>query len=239
MNEKVKIYKNPLVWNDSIWMFLYCSGFTYPKNPSKKDKKYFKLMIDCLYYVLPCDMCKVYFKKFLDKNPIENFLEKQNSLLRYIIRLRNHIMKHYEPKNKISVKDIREELTTRCLQTSKETTVKNPKLWGNSTWFFLHCSSFNYPKNPTKKDKKYYKLFLVSLQYTLPCKLCREHLKDYLNNYPVDDYLENKKKYIQYIIRLHNHVNKKFKKTNKISYQQAKKNIIENCFYQYEKKQIG
>ena len=117
--------------------------------------------------------------------------------------------------------------------------MKNPKLWGNSTWFFLHCSSFNYQKNPTKKDKKYYKLFLISLQYTLPCEFCRKHLTEYMKENPVDCFLENKRKYIHYIIQLHNHVNKKFKNKTKITLKQAKKNILENCFYQYEKKQIG
>ena len=238
MNEKSTIYKNPLVWNDSVWMFLYCSGFAYPSSPTKKDKKYFKLMIDCLFYVLPCDMCKIYFKEFLEKYPVQNYLEKQNVLLRYIVRLRNYIMKHYDLKNKITLKEIKKELTSLCLQKTKPMTMKNPNLWGNSTWFFLHCSSFNYPKNPTFEDKKHYKLFLISLQYTLPCKLCRQHLTEYMNSNSVDDYLEDKKKYIKYIIQLHNHVNKKFKNKTKISYKEAKKIILENCFYQYEKKQV-
>ena len=43
---------------------------------------------------------------------------------------------------------------------TKSITIKNPK-FGNSTWF-LHCSSFNYPKRPKKIEKQkyiYFKLF--------------------------------------------------------------------------------
>lgn len=239
MNQKSNLYKNPLVWNDSIWMFLYCCGFAFPTNPTKNQKKYFKLMIECLHYVLPCDMCKVYFKQFLDKYPIQHYLHKQNSLLRYIVRLRNYIMKYYEPTNKTSYLEIKNELTKLCLEKTQAMSMKNPKIWGNSTWFFLHCSSFNYPKNPTNLQKKNYKLFLISLQYTLPCELCRKHLTEFMDEHPVDDFLETKKKYINYVIQLHNHVNKKFNNKSKISLKEAKNLILQNCFYQYEKKQIN
>lgn len=233
------IYKNPLVWNDSIWMFLYCSGFAYPKQPTRNDKKYFKLLMDCLYYVLPCDMCKVYFQDFLKKNPIKPKLEKQSLLLNYIIRLRNSIMKHYDINNKITLKEVKNDLTSKCLQEIKPMTMKNPKLWGNSTWFFLHCASFNYPQNPTEDDKKYYKLFLIALQHTLPCKLCRQHLKEYMETHLIDEHLEKPITYIKYIINLHNHVNHKFNNKNKITFKKAKELILENCFYQYEKKQTN
>ena len=36
---------------------------------------------------------------------------------------------------------------------------KNPKIWGPSTWIFLHSISFSYPEKPTKKDKKNYIFF--------------------------------------------------------------------------------
>ena len=43
-------------------------------------------------------------------------------------------------------------------------------VWGPSMWHFLHTMSFNYPVNPTPADKKHYRDFMLSLQYTLPCK---------------------------------------------------------------------
>lgn len=232
------IYKNPLVWNDSIWLFLYCSGFAYPKEPNKNDKKYFKVLMDCLYYVLPCDMCKVYFQEFIKKNPIQSKLEKQSLLLNYIIRLRNYIMKYYDKNNIITLKEVKNDLQSKCLNQTTPMTLKNPRLWGTATWFFLHCASFNYPKNPTQDDKKYYKLFLIALQHTLPCKLCRKHLKEYMKTHCIDEHLDKKISYIKYIINLHNHVNFKFNDKSKISYKKAKELILENCFYQYEKKQV-
>ena len=71
------IYKNPMVWNDSIWMFLYCCGFTYPETPSKKDQKFFKLLLETIHYVLPCELCRVYFLEFIEKNNISPILSKK------------------------------------------------------------------------------------------------------------------------------------------------------------------
>ena len=232
------IYKNPMVWNDSIWMFLYCCGFTYPETPSKKDQKFFKLLLETIHYVLPCELCRVYFLEFIKKNNISPILSKKKKVLLYIIRLRNYVMKFYEPKNQVTLKSVKKNILKKCHENKESITIKNPKIWGNSTWFFLHCSSFNYPKRPKKIEKQKYHLFLVILQHTLPCKICRKQLKEYMTEYPIDEHLQSRRKYIHYIIRLHNHVNEKYTKKPKIEYKFAKQMILDNCFYQYEKNTI-
>ena len=40
-------------------------------------------------------------------------------------------------------------------------------VWGPSMWHYLHTMSFNYPVNPTLKEKKHYMKFIKSLKYTL------------------------------------------------------------------------
>ena len=37
-------------------------------------------------------------------------------------------------------------------------------VWGPPLWHVLHCISFNYPNNPTVKDKKYYRQFIMNLR---------------------------------------------------------------------------
>lgn len=231
------IYKNPSVWNESVWMFLYCVGSTCPSKPTQKDLKYYKLFIDNFYHVIPCDICKHYFKTFLDKNNICNSI-KQNRLLHFMIRLRNDVMKNYEESDKVKISDVRKDLSTKCFQETKPMTIKNPKIWGNHAWLFLHCSSFNYPKQPTIDDKKHYHDFLISLQHVLPCKLCRNHLKEYMEKNPIDEFLNNRNLYIKYVIQLHNHVNEQYNKKQRITFRQAKQSILQNCFEQFEKKKL-
>ena len=53
-------------------------------------------------------------------------------------------------------------------------------VWGPSLWHYLHTMSFNYPDNPTKKEKIHYRDFILQLQHVLPCKYCRLNLEKIL-----------------------------------------------------------
>lgn len=236
MNDDIKnFYKNPKVWNEAAWMFLYCIGSTCPKSPTKKDIKNYETFIDFFNRIIPCSTCKSYFEKFLKKNKI-SIAMKQNRLLHFMLRLRNYVMKHYNKSSKLTIRDVKNELSSKCFQETEPMTIKNPKIWGNHAWFFLHCSSFNYPQFPTEEDKNNYHTFLKTLQHVLPCKLCRQHLKEYMEQNSIEPFLNKRNNYIKFIIRLHNHVNEKFNKKQRITLKQAKESIYQNCFEQFQKK---
>ena len=52
--------------------------------------------------------------------------------------------------------------------------------WGPALWHTLHCISFNYPVKPSEDDKINYMNFIYSLEHVLPCRYCRENLKNNL-----------------------------------------------------------
>jgi len=93
----------------------------------------------------------------------------------------------------------------------------DPDIWGPPTWIFLHTVTLNYPNNPTMYDKKYYKNFFINLHYILPCEWCSKNYKQHLLKYPIDNYLNTKKNLVQWLINIHNEVNKIFNK-NTIDY---------------------
>ena len=77
-------------------------------------------------------------------------------------------------------------------------------VWGPSLWHFLHTMSFNYPVNPTCSDKKYYKDFIHSLEFILPCKYCRKNLKNNFEKLPLKEKdLENRESFSRYMFNLH------------------------------------
>ena len=56
--------------------------------------------------------------------------------------------------------------------------------------------------------KKKYKAFFYLIQSILPCKLCAENYKKHLKEYPLtDEILEDKNKFINWCIKIHNLVN--------------------------------
>ena len=85
----------------------------------------------------------------------------------------------------------------------------NPKIWGPSAWIFLHSVTFNYPDNPTEEIKNKYKVFFESLQFVLPCEKCQNNYKKKLVKYELSpEVLKNKKVLIEWLIDIHNEVNK-------------------------------
>ena len=84
------------------------------------------------------------------------------------------------------------------------------KIWGPHAWIFLHSISMTYPDKPTEQDKTNFKTFFTSIQNVLPCSICKKHYKQNLINNPIQ--LNSKKELVQWMIDIHNSVNKLNKK---------------------------
>ena len=92
-------------------------------------------------------------------------------------------------------------------------------VWGPSMWHYLHTMSFNYPVEPTKENKHYYKQFVKNLQYTLPCKYCRINLKNNFKAHPIKDcHMKNRESFSRYVYELHELVNKMLNKKSGLKY---------------------
>jgi hypothetical protein len=83
----------------------------------------------------------------------------------------------------------------------------NQNLWGPKYWFTLHTLSYEYPMEPTSNDKIRYYNFISSLQYMLPCSICRVNFKKNLKSSPLEDHLHSRKDLVYWVIDIHNKVN--------------------------------
>ena len=102
----------------------------------------------------------------------------------------------------------------------------NQNIWGSTLWFSLHTITMNYPNNPTYAEKKDYKNFFISLEYVIPCSVCRKNYQRHLKEHPIDNHLDSRRKLMYWLIDIHNMVNAEIGKKN-MSY----KNVIDK----YEK----
>ena len=84
----------------------------------------------------------------------------------------------------------------------------NPKFWGSGAWLFLHSITMNYPKEPTDQDKQIYVKFFKDLQDIIPCEKCGYNYGRHLKDYPIEKALETRETMIQWLIQIHNEVNK-------------------------------
>ncbi len=92
----------------------------------------------------------------------------------------------------------------------------NTKFWGPPGWEFLHAIAFNYPESIENEDDKERQLYTErlfnDLQYTLPCKYCRESFKLFLKAEPLKPHLGSRADLTKWLYRVHNLVNDKLRK---------------------------
>jgi len=101
-------------------------------------------------------------------------------------------------------------------------------VWGPSQWHVLHTMSFNYPVNPTTKDKQNYRNYILSLKNVLPCGKCRENLKKNFKKLPLKmEHMKNRHTFSKYIYDLHELVNKMLNKESGLTYEKVR-NTYEN-----------
>ena len=92
-------------------------------------------------------------------------------------------------------------------------------VWGPSMRHYLHTVSFNYPVKPTTKDKINYKNLILNMQNTLPCRHCRENLKNNFKAHPLQQcHMKNRNSFSRYVYKLHEIVNKMLGKKSGLSY---------------------
>jgi len=89
------------------------------------------------------------------------------------------------------------------MQTSK---------WGPSAWNYLHTLTFNYPENPSNENKKYYYELFNNLQFTLPCKYCRDSYSIFFKYININDFLGDRMGITYWLYTIHNIINLKLNK---------------------------
>ena len=108
----------------------------------------------------------------------------------------------------------------------------NPKFWGPHAWIFLHSITMSYPKEPTEQDKQIYLRFFNDLQNIIPCDKCQYNYSNNLEKYPIESGLKTRETLIQWLINIHNEVNKE-NGSPEYTYDQ----VIEE--YQYKMMNLG
>ena len=95
-------------------------------------------------------------------------------------------------------------------------------VWGPPMWHYLHTMTFNYPVNPTPRDKKHYREFIYKLRYTLPCGKCRDNLKRNLKKFPLTVHsMKSRYTLSRYMYDLHEMINKMLGKKSHLTYDQV------------------
>lgn len=84
-----------------------------------------------------------------------------------------------------------------------------PELWGSHAWDLFHYITLAYPDNPTYNDKINTSKFFDSVKYILPCEKCRVEFINVFENNPLTNIvLSTRKNLINWLINIHDKINK-------------------------------
>jgi Erv1 / Alr family len=87
-----------------------------------------------------------------------------------------------------------------------------PEGWGPYVWATIHLVCIGAPDVLDGQTQMQFRSFLNSLQYVIPCAECRAHLKQNLEQLPVDPHLASSKELFAWSVNLHNLVNQQLGK---------------------------
>lgn len=93
----------------------------------------------------------------------------------------------------------------------------NPKYIGPGTWNVMHTLAYNAR---TKSQQQAFCDTVHTLIYQFPCEVCRQHAINYLKQYPITDYLNDKMGMFVWTWKFHNRVNFRINK-QPMSYEMA------------------
>ena len=89
-------------------------------------------------------------------------------------------------------------------------TSKNPRFWGPSFWTSMFSTIAKYPRNrPSKKEALEMKKLFLTFQHNLPCSKCEVSYRELLIRFPIDEYLENRKKLLTWLYIIRDQINRK------------------------------
>lgn len=89
------------------------------------------------------------------------------------------------------------------------------KVWGPPGWMFLHSITMGYPLKINDFNENHIirknntKLFFESIGHVFPCKYCRISYLKFIDELPIDNFLDSRKNLAFWLYQIHNKVNHK------------------------------
>ena len=82
---------DPQLWGPQLWYVLHIITMTYPKEPSEYSKRAYHDFFNNLKDVLPCDICKKHYSKFIIEYPVTPHLDSRENLVKWLIQIHNFV----------------------------------------------------------------------------------------------------------------------------------------------------
>ncbi len=90
--------------------------------------------------------------------------------------------------------------------------------WGPPGWRLLFAIASNYPEQPTPQDRLVYQFIFTQISNILPCIFCRQSYRQFIQELPIDTWLDDRRSLMYHLYLIHNKVNDKLRKQGYLHY---------------------
>lgn len=87
-----------------------------------------------------------------------------------------------------------------------------PTVWGPLFWTTMHIVTLGYSPTPTNEEKEAVIKFFRSLEFVIPCPICRAHYSKFIKDDPVENHVGSRDALIKWLFDVHNNVNTQLNK---------------------------
>jgi hypothetical protein len=176
---------------DSLYIITRCF------KPSKQeDCIAFYNFFESFKFLLPNPKLRYLLMVYMDNVPITQCDRDFN--VRWVIGLNNYMCRFTRTI-------IQDDYNTICKKYNPSKITKTQ--WGNSLWYLIHYIAIHQPTILTQEIAYSFKVMMECLTYLLPCDICKGHLKQHLQNFPIYNYLRTNESVFEWTFILHNKVN--------------------------------
>lgn len=82
---------SPVLWGSHGWKFAHYVTLAYPDNPNEETKNLYRtFFVDMFGRVLPCESCRLNYKKHLEELPLtDEILSSRNKFIYWFVDIHN------------------------------------------------------------------------------------------------------------------------------------------------------
>ena len=130
MSDRINL--SPNHWGPKTWFFLESAAIAYPTNPTDEEKTSAKNLILALRDLLPCELCRINYRSYLNEiiqgNYLDNVVKDRDSFMNFIILVHNDVrVKTDKPSRSV------EEVFNYYEKQYSSTPVNNYETFANTT----------------------------------------------------------------------------------------------------------
>lgn len=101
---------HPTFWGPTYWNFFNLFAVNYPRTANQRQQVDCKHLFHIIINNLPCDECKQHANQYLQKNPIDKYVQGRLSLIQWIVDFHNTVSRRLDKQQ--------EEWTIQTFETT-------------------------------------------------------------------------------------------------------------------------